>query len=178
MSYKLKDFPTYEQIKGMIERVQGLQHRALFCIMYGTGCRVGELVKIRAQDCTLEEINGQTVFLVKIFTEKNPRQKTRICPINCVKEYWIVKPIADYVGGMEKGLLFDYSTRWVNMLSHKLFAFNPHNFRHFRFTHFGTKIPKPIAKQFFGWATDQPMQIYDHLGWRDTIPYILGFENR
>lgn len=174
MSYKLKDFPTYEQIKAMIENVQGLQYRALFSIMYGTGCRVGELVQIRAQDCYLEDVKGQTVFLVKIFTEKNRKQKMRICPINCEKEYWIVKPIADYIGSREKGLLFDYSTRWVNMLCHKLFGWNPHNLRHARYTHFGTKLPKPIAKQFFGWASDKPMETYDHLKWEDTIPYILA----
>lgn len=174
MSYKIKDFPTYEQIKGMIQRVQGLQHRALFCLMYGTGCRVGELVKIRAQDCYLQEVQGKKVLLIKIFTEKNPKQKTRVCPINCEKENWIVTPIADYIGDKEKGLLFDYSTRWVNNLSNKAFGFGPHNFRHIRYTHFGTKLPKPIAKQFFGWASDKPMEVYDHLKWEDTIPYILA----
>lgn len=174
MSYRLKDVPSYEETRKMLERVPSLEYRALFCLMYACGARVGETVQIRNQDCNAEDFQGKTVFLVKIFTEKNPKQKNRICPINCVKEFWLVKPIVDFLEH-KGGVLFPYSTRWVNMLSHKLFGFNPHNLRHFRVTHLlADGWPEGKVIQYFGWSNSKPVQIYSHLRWKDLLTQVVG----
>jgi integrase len=172
------DLPNYDETKTMIQRLTGLEYKALFSLFYATGCRVGEINQIKQKHCSFEEIEGKEVFLIKIFTEKNKIQRIRICPINPVKEDWLVDAIERHCSlKPPEKLLFSYSTRWINKLSHQKFGFNPHRFRHIRATHLMRDgWTNSQLKQFFGWASDKPLNVYSHLNWQDLIPKV--FETR
>lgn len=171
-----QDLPSYAEMQAFFQRLMGIEHRALFSLFYATGCRVGEINQIKQKHCSFEQIEDKEVFLIKIFTEKNKIQKVRICPINPIKENWLVDGIDKYCSlKIPEQLLFNYTTRWINKLTHKTFGFNPHRFRHIRATHLMRDgWTNSQLKQFFGWSSDKPLNVYGHMNWKDLIPVIMG----
>lgn len=167
---------TLEEAKTELEKPMPLRERAIGCLLYVTGCRIGELIQIKRHDLSFDTriVEGKKtkLFLVKVNTEKNPRQTQRILPLIYEKHKWAILPVLKYAHGFEeKDTLFPYSQRHIRRLVWKWWDFNPHHFRHIRLTHLKRyfRMEEQRFQMFAGWADPRSARVYSHLNWGDMI---------
>jgi integrase len=157
--------------------------RALFCLTYLTGARVGELVKrVRKKDFEFARIQDKDFLVIELYTEKNRRHPIRKIPIPIEKEERLVSFILEYLDELgDRSKLFDFTKqrawqiigsvlRKYKRRNRKNKFMNANHFlRHCRLTHLVTiyDFTDQDLVKFTGWSNSIPATIYSHLRFKD-----------
>ena len=162
---KKLEVENYEKIKEKIQLITDPRDKALCSLLYATGGRINEVLKIKKTNIFLKE----GYMLINLFTEKNPLHPKRIVPIPAEKENWLVEPILTYLNFCSE-TLFNFTDRSARKITHKWFSCHPHHLRHCRITHlFSVYNANPErVRLLMGWADERPIKVYSHLIWQDT----------
>lgn len=155
---------SYEFVQETLNEIVSPRNKALCAILYGTGARINEVLKLRKQN--FEEREGH--LLISLFTEKNKLHPIRTIPISFKREPWLIEPIQNYLRVCSEQL-FSFSDRTVRKITHKYFGCHPHWFRHSRTTHLISIFnahPEKI-RLWMGWKDERPLKVYSHLFWRE-----------
>ncbi|MCX6821798.1 MAG: tyrosine-type recombinase/integrase [Candidatus Aenigmarchaeota archaeon] len=178
------DMLTADDIDLLISKANNIRDKALVCVLYESGCRIGEVLGIKIKNVSFDEyspillVNGKTgsrrlrlidkLGLLKTWLQAHPdkdnpdeymfvslaRNRIKNKPIEYHAVVKILRELAKLSG-----------------IKHKV---NPHNFRHSRATHLANKLTEAQMKQMFGWTQNSGMaSIYVHLSGRDLDEPLL-----
>lgn len=163
--------PEEKEIVELIKGCEGEDDQELLAVLYLTGARISEVVKVlRKKDFDFE--TDPDVVVVTVHTEKRKRG----IPIRKVP-YRKTDPLAFYVERKlsklegRDGVLFDMhrSTAWRHLkdVSPRLWC---HLLRHARFTHLVSKKGMDLNQLVVvaGWSDPSPAKTYVHLTWEDA----------
>jgi len=185
----------YKRIKTLLESVDSPYYKALFCAMYGSGARIGEVVGSEKHDkftgITINDVQVRKIevgegknkrqekfLLLTLETQKNRSSPVRTIPISFSKEKWLCTPILNRVKEVkEKGgnKLFPISTRYARLKAQELFKVDTHTLRHSRATHLITEFNYPIERlqRVLGHSSLKPTGVYLHLFWKDDAERLV-----
>ena len=169
---KKKDIPSWKEILEYVDEISNERVRALFAIIYLTGCRITEALCIQKRDIKLIEKNGKKIMLVTLLNEKNKQRKIKKIPINIEKEYPLVKAFLEYVDKVEGEDVFGNLTkRYAYKIIRKHIGINPHFIRHIRLTHLITEFDfnEEELRIFAGWTDTRPARNYIEMRWTDLL---------
>jgi site-specific recombinase XerD len=159
-----------------------LRDRALFCLLYLTGARIGELVKrLKKGDFEFVSVRSKPFLIVELYTEKNRRHPIRKIPIPVEKEKQLIDFVTEYLDKLEgDSVVFNFTIQraWQitkNVLdNHKKkyknkFMNANHFLRHCRLTHLVTiyDFTDQDLVRFAGWTNSIPATTYAHLRYKD-----------
>jgi len=169
------------------------EYRILFYLLYLTGGRISEVLKLRRDD--IEERGD--VLLVNLYTAKNKLIDFRNLPIINDGIYKkMLDPVIEYVNQSEYGLrLFkmtrqmaynNLSRKWITIrATHKKrvienykLKLRPHYLRHCRLTHLVTvhNFNEFSLMQFAGWTNIKPAMFYVRQNWKDLVSRMRDFQ--
>jgi len=149
-----------EDFKEIILSVYDPMHKALFCLLYGTGARVSEVVrKLKPRDLSLsfeedkEKKQTQIYLKVQIETLKDKRNPLRNVYIPPSRE-WLITPILEWKAQCPFECLFPISRERAWQLTNRHFNTKTHSFRH-------SDASRTAEKGF------NPWEMLQRYGWRD-----------
>jgi site-specific recombinase XerD len=165
-----------------------IRDRALFCLLYLTGARIGEVVKrLRKKDFEQVKLKDKNFFVISLFTEKNKRHPIRRIPINIEKENELMKYVLDYLNLLKDEdilFLFTIQRAWqivsrilikYKKVSRNKFLNANHFLRHCRLTHLVINYDfndQDLVK-YCGWTNSIPATTYSHLRFKDIARKML-----
>ncbi len=165
---KLPRYLTEEQTNRLLAAATNLRDRAVLEFLYGTGCRVGELVQVRVEDVNFTE---RTVLL------HGKGSKDRIVPIGRKA----LTALKKYLGSRTTGFLLRERIRGDGQLINRtvglivsrmavkagLGHLNPHALRHTYATHLLNRgVNIRYIQELLGHASLSTTQVYTHLDMR------------
>lgn len=181
--------PTKQQLIHLINTVPNTKHRALFILLYITGCRIAEITGRKKKDKQLhtpiykhqveiiEEEGRQTLLIqnVKVLKRRKLIHKTIRLPIEPEKQF--LEPLINYINTLQmEEPLFDYHPAYVWELVKKYFGNNyfPHFFRHTRATRLASDYGFNAIElaTFLGWGDTRVAMTYTHLSTQDLAKKI------
>lgn len=172
--------PTEKEVYDFIERLDSLRDKALFAILYLTGARISEVVRImRKKDLDYDTSTDHVV--VKLYTEKK-RQGIEIGKVPFRKNEPVAHYIREYLQQFSSpdDLIFNISRQaaWYRVKKADSRYFN-HLFRHSRLTELAQdrKVDGEYKrgmtdyqlKQFARWTDSRPASTYVTLRWQNLI---------
>jgi len=171
---------TEEDVKRLIDAVEGPRDKALIAVLYESGCRIGELLSLRLKHIVFDDYGAQLIV-----NGKTGMRRIRIVASAPYLTEWVNRhPLKDepeahlWINRECKPL--SYTRIRHILLRAKRRAgvrkkVNPHNFRHSRATHLANHLTEAQMKEFFGWTQSSRMaSIYVHLSGRDVDNAILS----
>jgi integrase len=174
---------TEEEIKKLVQYCQHSRDRALICILWESGCRVGELLSLQLKHVSFEEtltritVQGKTgmrriplidstPYLAE-WMENHPQKGNPEAPL------WVG------IGTTGRNKMLEYAAcrkmlQVVALHAGIKKAVNPHSFRHSRATFLSKHLKEAELTQYMGWVqgSDVPA-VYVHLSGRDIDDSIL-----
>jgi len=174
---------TEDDIDAMINTATNIRNKAFICVLYESGCRIGELINLKIKHITFDEYSP-----VIIVNGKTGTRRIRLIDKQELLKTWLkAHPFKDnpdaYVwvsmANNRKNQPLDYHTigetlRVIAEESGVKKKVNPHNFRHSRATYLASKLTESQLKQMFGWIQSSKMaSIYVHLSGRDLDEPLL-----
>ncbi len=166
---KEKTLPTVlskEEVKRMLNVLENVKHRTILSLLYGTGVRVGELVRIKMRDIDLDRM------VLNVRQGKGKKDRVTILPAS-LKEILIIqnrlKQPVDFLFTNGRGDRLTEATIQKIVWSAAVKAgvkkiVSPHTLRHSFATHLlenGTDIR--YIQELLGHAKLQTTQIYTHV---------------
>lgn len=159
---------SLREIRAIVENIKDFRDKLIVLLLYESGIRVGELLKLRVKDIMFDEwgailrVNG----------------KTGVRYVRVVKCADLLKT---WVQMNAKDKLFEVSQRWISMVLKKASKkagikkrVYPHLLRHTRATHLAKFLTEPELRVYFGWSKDSKMpSVYVHLSSRDVDKKII-----
>ncbi len=185
---KLRNLPTKEDVKKLIDGVQTVRDKALISVLYESGCRIGELLNVRLKDVEFDDygvvmlVKGKTgsrrirlvssVSRLSLWIEHHPRKNDRDAPL------WVNTGTTNHKRAMRytnvRKLLRDVEEK-VGLKK----PVNPHAFRKARATHLASKLTEAQMCEYFGWVQGSDMpSTYVHLSGRDIDEAILKMHGK
>jgi len=170
---------TYQDIKDLIKALPTHELRAMFCLLYATGCRVSELKTIEAQNIRrITDNKGRDIVRIYSKVLKKRRAADRFIPIHIKSESFLAWPIINYAKDKE-GPLFTQtrSTIWRWCLKYSsVRKINPHGLRKIRASHLVTVFGHNAyhLKKFFNWSNLNSSAPYVGLKIEDIVPEVGG----
>jgi site-specific recombinase XerD/ribosomal protein L40E len=175
-----EDLLTEEEIEKLIEAAEHPRDKALIAVLYESGCRIGELLKIKLKHLVFDSygakllVNGKTgarrvrivssvPYLTKWINE-HPLKEDPEAPL------WIDRRRNEQIAypGVQRVL------RILKKRSGIKKNINPHLFRHSRATYLANHLTEAQMCEFFGWVQGSDMpSVYVHLSGRDVDNAIL-----
>jgi len=177
-----RDMYLKEEVEQLIELAEDTRDKAIICLLYYGGLRVGELLSLRIKDVIFDDEEARVTINVYGKTKertihiKEPYYllKTYISP-HKLKKYdnaplWISKR-KNTIGATNLNL-WDYciGVRQVESLTRTLMEEsklkkrgNPHNYRKSRATYLSTKMDPHTFNKFFGWTGAKQWETYVNL---------------
>lgn len=156
--------------------------RSLFCLLYLTGSRIGEVVRrVKKKDFEIIKLKGRQFLVVDLYTEKNRKHPTRRIPINMEKEKDLVKFVLEYLEFLnDEDILFHFTIQRAWQIVSKIlikykktsrnkFLNANHFLRHCRITHLVINYDfndQDLVK-YCGWTNSIPATVYSHLRYKD-----------
>jgi len=160
----VEDAIPYPELKQRINSITNFEKKAFFCTLYATGARIGEicghkkhpnrkyptvikdytgLTVNNVEEKEMDVIDGKDIvrkpfLVITVETEKHPNHPFRAIPINCSEEPWLTEPIKQIIRLRKmqgKTKVFDFTTRWGQILCKDYLGVHPHLLRHSRATH-------------------------------------------
>lgn len=164
-----------------------MRDSALFCLLYLTGGRVGEVLRLKKRDFEIIRVGGIKFLIVEMYTEKHRKHPMRNVPINMEKEMELLRPIFLYLDKLRNkdklfaftiqrawqiigGIICNYKKRYKNK-----FMNANHFLRHCRLTHLVTMhdFTDQDLVRFVGWTNSVPATTYTHLRFKDLAKKML-----
>lgn len=130
----IKDI-DYEEIKKTIFNINNPRDKALLCVIYSTGARIGEVEMIKKSDLKVQELNNNVCLVYNLFTEKRRATIYRLVPVRMDLEEWLIQPVLQFMNFGYGEKLFKIKQRQMRKIVHKYFGVHPHILRHSRATH-------------------------------------------
>jgi len=181
---------TRKEIERMIASAKTLRDKAFVAVLYGTGCRIGEIADLKTSDIDWDEhgciihVKGKTGFrpvrlvgysmYLEVYlkhrssTSTSERPQRDLNPHIWLAEdnFWKGKPMS--VKALRRLLKRLKAKARINK------PVNPHNFRHSRATYFSNFLTDQQMRIFFGWAKGSKMpSLYSHLSHKDVDEKII-----
>jgi integrase len=180
-SFKLSDdLPSADDVQKLIDAATNARDKALISVLYDSGCRIGELLTLRAKNVGFDDygavlhVNGKTgprrvriihsVLRLQTWLDVHPLRSSPEAPVFCS------------LSNKNRGAQLNYEpvSRMLKKLRQRAGVtrrVNPHIFRHARATLFAQHLTDAQLKQHFGWRADSRMaSVYVHLSGRDLDP--------
>lgn len=147
-----------QSFKDSLIRVNNTMHKALFCILYGTGARIGEIVRtLRKGDIEFEADGYLKINFITEKHRKNPLREVYISP----ERHFLIEPILRWKEMCMEETLFTLSRQRAWKLTDKYFGTKPHSFRHTDATRSGQRGLNPWEmQQRYGWADFSSSESY------------------
>jgi len=125
-------------------------HHALFCLLYGSGARISEIVrKLKPSDIELDGDGYLKINIITLKHRKNPLREVFISP----KRQWLIDSILFWKRNCPFEVLFPISRQRAWALANRYFDTKTHSFRHSDATRSGKLGNNPWEmQQRFGWA--------------------------
>jgi integrase len=171
---KMKDIPSLDDMRDLINNIPNLEDKALIAVAYLTAGRVSEIVKqIRRGDFYFGPWYGVNCMLVKMPNLKHKWKHRKDIPIPIDKEKDLVDLIRSYIETLPSSntYLFDFSrvTAWKKI--RKYCNFTSHWLRHIRLTHMATVYNFNDQKLVIlaGWTDSRPAKYYMELRSQDIL---------
>ena len=163
-----------QEHKLMIESARNPRDRALFSLLYDSGCRIGELLTLRIKDLMFDEyggliavtgktgyrkvrIVGNSIAELQAWLDYHPERNNRDAPLFC------------QVDGESRGEQMQYDqvhsvfTKTAKRAKIKRRIY-PHLYRHTRSTILASKVPEAVLESQQGWVHGSRMsRVYVHL---------------
>ena len=165
-----------DEIESMISIARTLRDKAFISTLYGSGCRIGELVDLKTDDISWDE-HGCVLNIKESKTEPRP---IRLIEFSQYLELYLKhrKYKSDYVWIAEDNY-WKGKKMSVKALRKLLFRVKRlvgvqkrvylHGFRHSRATELSRYLTDQEMKIFFGWSRNSRMpNVYSHLSGRDV----------
>lgn len=163
----------YQVIKERIEGISIEGTRACIAMLYATGCRVSELLKIEAENVRKEtDRQGREIVRVYAPVLKKREPDDRFIAISLKDEGWLAEIVFNYAFG-KHGQLFQKSRatiwRWCKEFDNEI---NPHGWRKIRASHLVTVFGYNghQLKAFFNWARLSSSEPYVKMNLEDITP--------
>jgi len=166
---KLPEILSEKEIEE-ISCMLNFRERVIFCILYESGARIGEFLKIRKKDVSFDE-KGAVIIL----KGKTGERRIRIIKYAKLLRLWL-----DMCGD----LVFPFKYSQIRRLFEKISRLanrkiHPHLLRHSRATHLAKYLTESQLKAFFGWSQASRMaSIYVHLSGRDIDEKLIEIYER
>jgi len=172
-----------EEIKRMIDTCQNTRDRAMIAVLYESGVRIGEFLRMRVRDVVFDEYGG----VIKVSGKTGDRRIRIVSSIPHLIRYLDIHPFRDdpnsplwvKIGQPGRGEPVNYDTVAKQLKKIAKAAgikkrIYPHLFRHSRATHLANYLTEAQMCEFFGWVQGSDMpRIYIHLSGRDVDDAIL-----
>ena len=159
-----KDFYVipFEQVKRMIKVTDDIRMKAILALIWVTGARIGEILKLRKEDFTVDLNTDTVLILIPTLKGGSPRElELSINDTPTMKE--IILP---YLAKRDN-LLFDIGRRRTQQLLQKInketdYWLTFHQFRHSRITYLARKERASTAElmDWTGWNTSRQVGTY------------------
>ncbi len=172
---------SLDEIKKLIDATDKIGEKAILSLLYDTGCRPHELLKLKRQDIVRNE-NGLFVYVPED-TKTGSRQIPVI--LTTRSDYYLEQYLeANPIKPADK--LFPVSVYWLNSLIKNLalkLNFDKrvysYLFRHSRATYLANLLNEQQLCVYFGWrqGSDMP-KIYVHLSGRDILPAVMELNRK
>jgi site-specific recombinase XerD len=159
-----------------------VRDRALFCLLYLTGARIGEVTRrLRKKDFETIKLKGSQFLIVDLYTEKNRKHPTRRVPVNMERENYLVNYVLEYLELLkDEDVLFPFTIQraWqivskilikYKKVSKNKFLNANHFLRHCRLTHLviNYDFTDQDLVKYCGWTNSIPATTYSHLRYKD-----------
>lgn len=180
---KSEDMISEPEMELILKNAMNPRDKALFSLLYDSGCRVGEILTMRIKDVDFDEY-GAMIHVAG----KTGERKVRIVgnSIPYLKEWLRVHPMASpeswlFVGinGDKLGQPLDYDTMRSALRKSCQRAglkkrIHPHLFRHSKATQLAGVLSDSVLKKTMGWSGGSRMAgVYIHLNDQETDRAIL-----
>ncbi len=181
---KPEEIITVSELNKIIENSKNSRDRALFSLLYDSGCRIGEILTMRIKDLKFDEfgavlmVNGKTGYRqVRIVGDSIPYLKSWLNdhPMQNNPNAYLFCNIENKI----KGRMMEYSNVYASLRDsmHSAGIYRriyPHLFRHTRATLLASKVPEVPLENQMGWIHGSKMtSVYVHLSMRDQDTAIL-----
>lgn len=157
---------AYDEVKNMILSIGDKTDRFVLAVCYANGCRVSEVLGVRAEDIELtdEFVYIETPVLKKRKLTTGKGIMKRAPPISRKGEAWLTELILDYAAG-KRGSLVPYSKRTIQRRFDQYCDCTSHSFRHTRASH---------CLKHLGYSMEQ-VSMYFRLSPRGLTDWILRY---
>jgi integrase len=166
------DPPSKEDIEEFIEKIGDKTDRALLSLIFLTGARISETIRmIKKDDFSMDE--SDTHIVLTIHTKKRKKGiEIRKVPINRSEK--LTMNILSYIETLQpEDVLFKFSRQRALK---RLKKYNKnmwlHLFRHARATDVAPDLNDQEMVTMFGWSDARPATTYVHLKWKDLAKKI------
>ena len=175
---------TEEEITKIIRACRNARNRAIFSLLYDSGCRVGEIMSLKLKDMEFDDYG-----LVLSVTGKTGYRKVRVVgnSVAYAREWQNAHPMRNdenawfFCGLTEGNAKSQMSYDDLHMTLHKVLRragikrrIYPHLFRHTRATILASRVTEAPLEAQMGWVHGSRMtQTYVHLSVRDQDIEIL-----
>lgn len=171
------DVLNEDDVKKMIDVADTPRNKALICLLWDSGCRIGELLNTKIKDLSFDKY-GATITL----WGKTGSRKVRLVPsvpyLATLKENHPNKNDFNSFlfvgeGTRNKGqrLLYNAVDSLLRKIKDKAKIkkkVHAHAFRHARASYLASKVKEPVMRELFGWTQQSQMiATYVHLSGRD-----------
>jgi integrase/recombinase XerD len=174
---------TEDEIKKLAETCQNQRDRALILVLYETGCRVGEILTLKAGDVQFDThgaimiLKGKTgprrvriIFSAKSLSEWLNHHPSRL---DSEAPLWTSFESA----GSRKPLEYYAFRKMLSVTAGRAGIakrVNPHSFRHARASNLANVLTEAQMKEYLGWVGDSRMaSTYMHLSGRNIDNALL-----
>jgi len=166
---------SYEYTKNLITNIQDIEVKKWACLLYGSGARVSESIKIEKKDITNQtKSDGKDYLIIRcpVLKKHDGKKHFRQAPIR-MDESWLIKPILSLqsLAKNEDSPLIQVHRATIYRKLIKHIGINPHGFRALRATHLATKFGFNEVKlvKFFAWEDFRPAGAYAKANLEDIM---------
>jgi site-specific recombinase XerD len=171
---------TKEEIEKLISACSNDRDRALLSVLWESGCRVGEIMKLRKSNIEFDEhgvvliVNGKTGF-----------RRVRVVRSAKVLSVWTDRLDSDSLiwinkqGNLITNSYFRYLLQRLARKVRLTKRIYPYAFRHSRATFLSQHLTEAQMKVFFGWTQGSSMaSYYVHLSGRDLDKTLIELSQK
>jgi len=159
----------------IVSFIMGIPHQrdsALMALLYLTGGRVSEVVKVIARrDIVFTVRSNREVMLVRMPNRKNKRTLNKTQPVPIDQERVLAGLIQSFISTFDDDVpIFDITPSRAWQITRK-YGYNPHMMRHLRLTHLVIMYDfnEQLLIRFAGWTDGRPAKHYMELKWSDLL---------
>jgi len=178
------DLLTYQDVTALIENSRNARDRALFSVLYDSGCRIGEIINMRIKDLSFDEfgallrvtgktgfrqvrIVGNSIAYLRAWLDNHPLRNDVNAFLFCNLSENILGRSLTYADVYS---IIRHTAKRAGIKK----RIHPHLFRHTRATILASKVTEAPLEAQMGWVHgSRQTRTYVHLSLRDQDNAIL-----